>query len=121
VIDTDIDGMALGLGGDASAELYVDLAPGYDLSAAFGGKDMVTAQSASGSGDHGGGFWHRGLHAVFFAVGPGIAPGARPGMVRAVDVAPTVARLLGIPPPPRAEGRALDLTYAPPTSGAASR
>jgi predicted AlkP superfamily phosphohydrolase/phosphomutase len=113
VIDTDIDGMALGIGGDASAELYVDLAPGYDLSATFDGKDAVTSQPGSGSGDHGGGFWHRGLHAIFFALGPGVAAGARPGLARAIDVAPTVARLLGMPPLPRAEGRALDLTYRP--------
>jgi predicted AlkP superfamily phosphohydrolase/phosphomutase len=113
IIDTDIDGMALGIGGDASAELYVDLAPGYDLSAAFDGTDAVTAQAGLGSGDHGGGFWHRGLHAIFFAMGPGVAAGARPGLARAIDVAPTVARLLGMPPLPRAEGRALDLTYQP--------
>jgi predicted AlkP superfamily phosphohydrolase/phosphomutase len=118
VIDTDIDGLALGLGGDASAELYIDLAPGSDLSAEFDRKDIVTAQDGSGSGDHGGGFWHRGLQAIFFAHGPGIAAGARPGLVRAIDVAPTVARLLGIPPPAHAEGRALDLTYAPSAGGA---
>jgi predicted AlkP superfamily phosphohydrolase/phosphomutase len=113
VIDTDIDGLTLGIGGDASAELYIDLAPGYDLSSAFDRKDAVTRQPGSGSGDHVGGFWHRGLQAIFFAVGPGVAAGARPGLVRAVDVAPTVARLLGIPPLPRAEGRALDLAHVP--------
>ena len=35
----------------------------------------------------------------------GVPPGARPGVVRSIDVAPTVAGLLGIEPPRDAEGR----------------
>jgi hypothetical protein len=47
---------------------------------------------------------HPEMHGVFLAVGRGVPAGLRPGRVRAVDVAPTVARLLGIEPPRDAEG-----------------
>jgi predicted AlkP superfamily pyrophosphatase or phosphodiesterase len=36
------------------------------------------------------------MHAIFVASGAGIRPGARLGLVRSVDVAPTAARLLGL-------------------------
>jgi len=42
---------------------------------------------------------------IFFAMGRGVAPGARPGSVRMIDVAPTAAALLGIDPPLQSEGR----------------
>jgi predicted AlkP superfamily pyrophosphatase or phosphodiesterase len=58
--------------------------------------------------------WKRGLHGyspdhpdmggIFFALGRGVPPGARLGAVRMIDVAPTVARLLGIEAPAQSEG-----------------
>jgi predicted AlkP superfamily pyrophosphatase or phosphodiesterase len=42
---------------------------------------------------------------IFLASGRGVPAGARLGPVRAIDVAPTVAALLGIEPPAQAEGR----------------
>jgi 2',3'-cyclic-nucleotide 2'-phosphodiesterase (5'-nucleotidase family)/predicted AlkP superfamily phosphohydrolase/phosphomutase len=47
------------------------------------------------------------LHATFIAGGPGIATGGTVGNVRAIDVAPTVAFLLGIPGPQNARGQIL--------------
>jgi predicted AlkP superfamily pyrophosphatase or phosphodiesterase len=44
------------------------------------------------------------MGAVFLALGRGVPPGARPGVVRTIDVAPTLARLLGIEPPSQSEG-----------------
>ena len=44
---------------------------------------------------------------IFLAIGRGVPAGARPTAVRMIDVAPTVARLLGIDPPRHAEGRAI--------------
>jgi arylsulfatase A-like enzyme len=41
---------------------------------------------------------------IFLALGRGVPAGARPGRVRALDVAPTAARLLGIAPPADCEG-----------------
>jgi predicted AlkP superfamily pyrophosphatase or phosphodiesterase len=45
------------------------------------------------------------MGAIFLAMGRGVPPGIRVGPQRAVDVAPTIARLLGIEPPRDAEGR----------------
>jgi hypothetical protein len=44
------------------------------------------------------------MRAIFFALGRGVPRGARLGEVRALDVAATVARLLGIAPPAQNEG-----------------
>jgi len=45
---------------------------------------------------------------IFLAIGRGVPAGARPDSVRMIDVAPTVARVLGIDPPRNAEGRPID-------------
>jgi type I phosphodiesterase/nucleotide pyrophosphatase len=42
---------------------------------------------------------------IFLALGRGVRPGTRPDSVRMIDVAPTVARLLGIDPPRQATGQ----------------
>jgi arylsulfatase A-like enzyme len=47
------------------------------------------------------------MGAAFLALGRGVPAGARLGDVHAVDVAPSVAALLGIEPPRDSEGRAL--------------
>ncbi len=67
-------------------------------------------------------FAMRGLHghrpelpemgALFGAIGRGVAAGARPGTVRAIDVAPTVLALLGLPIPNWMEGRPISLDAA---------
>ncbi len=46
---------------------------------------------------------------IFYAWGAGVARGRSLGEARTVDVAPTVCALLGLAPPPHAEGRALAL------------
>jgi predicted AlkP superfamily pyrophosphatase or phosphodiesterase len=48
------------------------------------------------------------MGAIFLALGRGVPAGVHPEAVRMIDVAPTVARLLGIDPPRQAEGRAID-------------
>jgi arylsulfatase A-like enzyme len=50
---------------------------------------------------------HPEMHGVFLAVGRGVPAGLRPGRVHAIDVAPTIARLLGIEPPRDSEGAAV--------------
>ncbi len=47
------------------------------------------------------------MGAIFYAWGAGVRPGAMVPEASAVDVVPTVCRLLGIAPPAHAEGRAL--------------
>jgi len=46
---------------------------------------------------------------VFLAVGRGVEPGRSLGDVRSLDVAATLASLLGIDPPQQSEGRAVEL------------
>jgi 2',3'-cyclic-nucleotide 2'-phosphodiesterase (5'-nucleotidase family)/predicted AlkP superfamily phosphohydrolase/phosphomutase len=47
------------------------------------------------------------MHGTFVAAGPGIRDGRRVSNVRAIDVAPTLSFLLGIPGPQNARGRIL--------------
>jgi arylsulfatase A-like enzyme len=47
---------------------------------------------------------HPAMRAIFVALGRGVAPATKLGRVRALDVAATVARLLGIAPPAKNEG-----------------
>jgi predicted AlkP superfamily pyrophosphatase or phosphodiesterase len=55
------------------------------------------------------------MRAVFLAMGRGVRPGTRLGPQRAVDVAPTVTRLLGIDPPLHSEGHPIPgIRAAPP-------
>jgi predicted AlkP superfamily pyrophosphatase or phosphodiesterase len=49
------------------------------------------------------------MSALFAAIGRDVAAGARPRTVRAIDVAPTVLSLLGIPIPDAMEGRPIPL------------
>jgi hypothetical protein len=56
------------------------------------------------SGLHGYDSGLREMGALFLAMGRGAPAGARIGAQRAIDVAPTVARLLGIDPPRDSEG-----------------
>ena len=49
------------------------------------------------------------MSAIFYAAGPDVGKGALP-RVRNVDIAPTIAHLLGVPPAPTVHGRVIDLT-----------
>jgi predicted AlkP superfamily pyrophosphatase or phosphodiesterase len=50
---------------------------------------------------------HAAMHGIFVALGRGVPEGARLTHVRAIDVAPTVAKLLAIEPPAQCEGEAI--------------
>jgi predicted AlkP superfamily phosphohydrolase/phosphomutase len=109
VFDTDLDGEGLGVGGEVAPDLYFDPTPGYHTSGQATRKELARATSPVGIGAHGPFPWRRRLHGIFYAVGPGVRPGTRPGIVRQVDAAPTVAKLLGIPAPAQSEGRVLPI------------
>lgn len=51
---------------------------------------------------------HREMHGIFVALGRGVPPATRLPPVRAIDVAPTIARLLAIAPPARSEGTPIE-------------
>jgi predicted AlkP superfamily pyrophosphatase or phosphodiesterase len=50
---------------------------------------------------------HPDMGAIFLGMGRGLPQGVRIGPVRNIDIAPTIAALLGIDPPAHAEGRAI--------------
>jgi arylsulfatase A-like enzyme/Flp pilus assembly protein TadD len=74
---------------------------------------VVTADHGEALGEHGEpthGFfaYEATLRVPFIVRGPGVRPGARPGLTaRSVDVVPTALALLGLPPAARASGRSL--------------
>ena len=114
LFDPAIDGATLGIGGEHAPDLYVDPALGYQMYVSAGRPDIVGAGPPMGSGAHGPAPWRRKLHAIFYAAGPGVRAGGRLGLVRTVDVAPTVARLLGVSPPADAIGLPLPIGPAAP-------
>jgi arylsulfatase A-like enzyme len=50
------------------------------------------------------------MNGIFVALGREVGVGARLPAAQAIDLAPTIAALLGIDPPEHSEGTALDLT-----------
>jgi len=75
--------------------LFLVAKPGYSFTAALG--DSAVTDAAEGSfGSHGYVATDPELGAIFIASGRGITPGARLDSMRNVDVAPTLARLLGV-------------------------
>lgn len=104
----------LGIGGPRGGDLYFDLAPGYYASAAPASDVVGPSRTSWGRGGHG--FWpeRRDMHAIFYAAGPGLRSGVRIPGIRHVDIAPTLARAVGLPAPADAcghvVGEMLDLT-----------
>jgi predicted AlkP superfamily pyrophosphatase or phosphodiesterase len=87
------------------AQLVVTTRPGFSFSDGLAGEPVIDAGGRKGT--HG----HRPepafMHATFVAAGAGIRPGARLKTIDNIDVAPTIARLMGFPLP-SAEGRVVD-------------
>ncbi len=77
---------------------------GTDRPAAFSGVKVETAY-----------LWHRNP-GVLVAAGPAVTPGRQRGKASVFDIAPSVARLLGLPPDPAWEGRPVSgiVSKAPP-------
>ncbi|MBI4478062.1 MAG: alkaline phosphatase family protein [Acidobacteria bacterium] len=109
VFNLRVDGEALGAGGDGAGDLIFDPAPDYFPDPRVDIRSVVTRTRPAGLGVHGMFPTRRKLQAIFYAAGPGVAAGRHLGLVRSVDIAPTVAALLGIPPPAHATGRALPI------------
>jgi hypothetical protein len=86
------------------AQLVLTTGPGYSFGDALTGDAVISAGGPKGT--HGHLPQPDYMHATFLAAGAGIKPGARLKTVRSIDVAPTIARLLGLKLP-QAEGRVL--------------
>lgn len=87
-----------------AGDVWVNARPGYRLVGRVEPLGAVLEPSATERGTHGytGDHWE--TQAIFFAAGPGVAPGSL-GSVRSLDVAATVSALLGIRPPAQNQGR----------------
>ena len=98
---------ALGGGGPVGGDLYLEFAPGYSPSSGVSDKMVVKSSSPIGTGTHG--FWplRPKMQAILYMVGPGIPRGMTWADARQIDVAPTLAALMGIPSPAQATGRNL--------------
>ena len=89
------------------ADMVLNALPGYMFTSAATGNDVVVPVSESGmQGHHGQLPTHPLMHATFVAVGAHIRPGTRIETIDAVDVAPTIAAILGLELP-EASGRVL--------------
>jgi predicted AlkP superfamily phosphohydrolase/phosphomutase len=105
VLDADTDGAALGFSAEGGADLVFDPASDYAIDEDASGQQVAApSRFAVGEGKHGPLPTRRRLQGIFYAAGPGVAPGLRLPVVHLSDVAPTVSRLLGIPPPAQATG-----------------
>jgi len=93
------------------ADLVLVAREGYAFGAGQDG-DAVSA-AAGGAGHHGALNTDPDMNAIFIASGYRIRPGARLGQIANVDVAPTIAALLGLKME-HVEGRTLDVMLTPP-------
>lgn len=85
-------------------DLWLATEEGYSFSSSLAGEAVGTAAAPRGS--HGYLPEHPRMHGIFVAWGAAIKPGAKLLVVSNLDVAPSIARLLGISLP-QAEGRPL--------------
>jgi predicted AlkP superfamily phosphohydrolase/phosphomutase len=105
VIDVAAESEALGIGGEGGGDLYLDLLSGYDFDARLRLSELVSRQEPSGA--HGFNPIRRTMRTFLALNGPGVAAGKQLDSVRVIDVAPTLAHLLGLTPPRQANGRIL--------------
>jgi len=96
-------------GGANGGDLYLSLVPGYDVSASVKGS---VVEEIAPRGVHGLNPERPELQSGFVVAGPGVAAGVSLGPIRQIDVAPTLAALLGLDPPAQATGAILTKTLA---------
>jgi len=92
------------LGGYPDAAIVLEASSGYTFAAGVVGP--VTGPSGD-KGTHGFPPEHADMRATLLFAGSGIKPGVKLGLVKMIDVAPTIARLLGVALPD-AEGHSID-------------
>jgi predicted AlkP superfamily pyrophosphatase or phosphodiesterase len=82
--------------GSRMADLVVAAADGYRFDGTAEGEVVVDGGPSAAAGTHGYLNTESDMRAIFVASGAGIRPGVTIGDVRSEDVAPTIARLLGL-------------------------
>jgi predicted AlkP superfamily phosphohydrolase/phosphomutase len=103
-----------GAGGPYGGDMYLDLQPGYCFNPAVDRDTLFEPRPANATGAHGFDARRPDMHAIFYAIGPDFKRGATVPAIRTIDVAPTIARLLGIKPPAQAIGRVVTEALAAP-------
>jgi predicted AlkP superfamily pyrophosphatase or phosphodiesterase len=88
-------------------DLVLAAKEGYAFSLEATGDDLVVANPNPGAGAHGFLSTEPKMNAIFVASGAGIKAGTRITAVENIDVAPTMARVLGVPLE-NASGRVLE-------------
>jgi predicted AlkP superfamily pyrophosphatase or phosphodiesterase len=96
-------------GGPNGGDLYLSVRAGYDVSASSTG---AVVEDVAPRGIHGLDPQRRELQSGFVVAGPGVAAGVSLGPIRQIDVAPTLAALLGLDPPAHATGAILTKALA---------
>jgi hypothetical protein len=109
MIDARTEGMDRGLGGPQGGDVYFDLARGYQPS---GETDAALFEVRRPAGEHLLDPERPEMQPVFLVTGNGVAAGTELGRIRQIDVAPTLAALLGIDPPADATGAILERALA---------
>ncbi|HEU4345399.1 MAG TPA: alkaline phosphatase family protein [Candidatus Binatia bacterium] len=107
--DAESDGPAMGIGGASGGDIYVVPLPGYDFDAKLDGKpaaDLVRSRPPIGT--HGFSPRRASMRTLMVLAGPGVVRGRRLPEPRIIDVAPTLAKLLGIATPKDSTGRVLE-------------
>lgn len=94
------------------ADLVLVAKPDYAFAAPADGEPVVAA-AAGGAGHHGSLSSEPGMNAIFIASGHRIRPGVQLGQIGSVDIAPTIAALLGLKMGP-VDGKALDAILTAP-------
>jgi len=80
---------------DPDAELMIEAAPGFGFSDRLEGP--VISETSKDRGTHGYFPTHPGMEAMFIAVGREIAPGKNLGRISLKQIAPTLAKVMGLP------------------------
>jgi predicted AlkP superfamily phosphohydrolase/phosphomutase len=104
--DAQVDGVLLGVGPDGGGDVYIDVFPGYELDPRLAVADLITRRDPHGM--HGFNPARSSMRTLMVLNGPGIKANRKLSDVRLVDFAPTIAKLLRIPPPRDSWGRVLD-------------
>jgi predicted AlkP superfamily pyrophosphatase or phosphodiesterase len=104
VLDPRTPGRVPSFGGPAGGDLYLSVAPGYNVSARLDGEAVM---KIAPRGEHALDPDRPAMHVAFALAGAGVAKGAQLGIIRQIDIAPTLCLLLGIEPPAQATGEIL--------------
>jgi predicted AlkP superfamily phosphohydrolase/phosphomutase len=110
--DAQVDGNAMGIGGESGGDIYIDLLPGYEFDPRLAAPDLISTREPRGM--HGFNPLRTSMRTLMVLNGPGVQAGRQLSGVQIVDLAPTLAWLLGVPIPKDSTGRVLYDAFSDP-------